>query len=119
MPLILARRSFLAGLGLVSLLGAPAVVKAASLMPVRGEPRRAVTLEYWNNVGGRWKFASETQFLTMAEAEIASPSAMTPGTYWWANPATGLPGGYTISKGSVIIPDGPMNMVIPDRYVFA
>lgn len=104
MALDLPRRGFLIGLG-AALVAAPAVVRAASLMPIHGILRRMRTLAYHHNTNGRWEAAEEMALLADTELHDFRPTSMKPGTYWFANAEHGGPEGYSISRGGVFMDD--------------
>lgn len=104
MTILMQRRGLL--LGMASLLAAPAVVRAESLMPVRGEPLIQRVLMYWYHPvdSFQWQFGAETQFLTRKGWEWAAPASKDGGEYCWSNPITGEPCMQFLTGEGLIIP---------------
>lgn len=107
MTILMKRRGLL--LGMASLLAAPAVVRAESLMPVRGEPLREAWFVYWRRLvqSFEWKFVMEPRLLTMKDLEAVSPLSKDGGDYCWSNPVTGAMCGQRITETGLIILDKP------------
>lgn len=105
MSIILPRRGFILGLG--SLIAAPAVVRASSLMPIHGDdPFFEKRLPYiYRASDGRVSHREEIQFLRRSEFEIAAPRSREPGAYYWSSLGTGGLGEHRVLKSGFLATD--------------
>lgn len=107
MSLILPRRGLL--IGLAAMIAAPAVVRASSLMPIRGEePYVHVVLGYqFRDADGHVHMVAEDQMLKRSEFENAAPKRKDPGDYYWSNLMTGGPEGQLRAASGLLISTTP------------
>lgn len=107
MELILPRRGFI--FGLVGLFAAPAVIKASSLMPIKGEAWEDVFCFYWQRDidAMRWTPLVHEAWIPKGSGDLYAPPMKRPGTYVWSG-FHGEERGARVLAGGLVIPDSPV-----------